>query len=112
MLGAALRKVLGPDVHQKGSNITAERLRFDFSFERKLTKEELTEVERLVNEAIKAGIEVNCEEMTLGEARDRQAEGVFGDKYGDMVKVYTIGDVSCEICGGPHVTNTAQIGRL
>lgn len=110
LLGAALRKVLGPDVHQKGSNITAERLRFDFSFERKLTKEELTEVERLVNEAIKAGIEVNCEEMTLGEARDRQAEGVFGDKYGDMVKVYTIGDVSCEICGGPHVTNTAQIG--
>lgn len=110
LLGAALRKVLGPDVHQKGSNITAERLRFDFSFDRKMTKEELDEVEKLVNEAIKAGIDVVCEEMTLGDARERKAEGVFGDKYGDMVKVYTIGAVSCEICGGPHVMNTSQIG--
>ena len=75
-----------------------------------MTKEELDEVEKLVNEAIKTGIDVVCEEMTLGDARERKAEGVFGDKYGDMVKVYTIGDVSCEICGGPHVTNTSQIG--
>lgn len=110
LLGAALRKVLGPDVHQKGSNITAERLRFDFSFDRKVTKEELDEVEKLVNEAIKSAIDVVCEEMTLGDARERHAEGVFGDKYGEMVKVYTIGDISCEICGGPHVMNTSQIG--
>lgn len=110
LLGAALRKVLGPDVHQKGSNITAERLRFDFSFDRKVTKEELDEVEKLVNEAIKSAIDVVCEEMTLGDARERHAEGVFGDKYGEMVKVYTIGDISCEICGGPHVVNTSQIG--
>ena len=109
LLNAALRKFVSPDIQQKGSNITAERLRFDFNLDRKCTPEELKAVEQYVNDAIKAAIPVVCEEMPYEEAMARGAIGVFTDKYGEMVKVYTIGDVSCELCGGPHVENTADI---
>ena len=109
LLNAALRKFVSPDIQQKGSNITAERLRFDFNLDRKCTPEELAAVEKYVNDAIKAGIDVVCEEMPYEEAKARGAIGVFTNKYGEMVKVYTIGDVSCEICGGPHVKNTAEL---
>lgn len=109
LLHAALRKVLGPQVSQKGSNITPERLRFDFSFERKMTPEEIAEVEKLVNEWINAKYEVVCEEMTVSEAREQGAIGLFESKYGDRVKVYTMGPVSKEICGGPHAKNTGDL---
>ena len=109
LLHAALRRVLGNEVAQKGSNITAERLRFDFSFGRKMTPEEIAEVERLVNEAIKAGYEITCEEMTVDEAKSQGAIGLFTSKYGERVKVYTMGDFSKEICGGPHAKNTADL---
>ena len=109
LLHAALRKVLGDEVAQKGSNITAERLRFDFSFGRKMTKEEIAEVERLVNEAIDAHAPIVCEEMTVPEARAQGAIGLFANKYGEKVKVYTMGSYSKEICGGPHATNTGDL---
>ena len=109
LLHAALRKVLGPQVSQKGSNITPERLRFDFSFERKMTPEEIAEVEKLVNEWINAKYDVVCEEMTVSEAREQGAIGLFESKYGDRVKVYTMGPVSKEICGGPHAKNTGDL---
>lgn len=109
LLHAALRKVLGSQVAQKGSNITAERLRFDFSFERKMTPEEISEVEKLVNEAIQASYEVVCEEMTVDEAKAAGAIGLFESKYGERVKVYTMGNVSKEICGGPHAKNTGDL---
>ena len=109
LLHAALRKVLGPEVAQKGSNITAERLRFDFSFGRKMTDEEKAEVERLVNESIQAAVPVVCEEMTVAEAKAQGAIGLFESKYGERVKVYTMGQFSKEICGGPHATNTGDL---
>lgn len=109
LLNGALRKVLGNTVLQKGSNITSERLRFDFSFNRKLTPEELTEVANIVNEAIKKDIPVVCEEMSIEEARTCGAIGVFGDKYGERVKVYTIEGYSKEICGGPHAKRTGEL---
>ena len=109
LLQAALRKVLGDEVHQKGSNITAERLRFDFSFGRKMTEEEKAEVERLVNAAIQAAVPVVCEEMTVAEAKAQGAMGLFESKYGDRVKVYTMGEFSKEICGGPHASNTGDL---
>ncbi len=112
LLQAALRHVLGDGVAQKGSNITAERLRFDFSFERKVTPEELKEVERLVNEAIKADAPITCVEMTVDEARAEGAIGLFGDKYGERVKVYTMGAFSKEICGGPHASHTGELGAF
>ncbi len=112
LLQAALRHVLGDGVAQKGSNITAERLRFDFSFERKVTPEELKEVERLVNEAIKADAPITCVEMTVDEARAEGAIGLFGDKYGERVKVYTMGTFSKEICGGPHASHTGELGAF
>ena len=112
LLQAALRKVLGDGVAQKGSNITTERLRFDFSFERKMTPEELKEVEKLVNDAIQADVPVTCEEMTVDEARAQGAIGLFGDKYGEKVKVYTMGKYSKEICGGPHATHTGELGTF
>ena len=113
LLQAALRKVLSDDsVAQKGSNITAERLRFDFSFPRKVTPEELALVEALVNEAIAADIPVTCEEMTVEEAKHAGAIGLFESKYGAKVKVYTVGDVSKEICGGPHATHTGALGKF
>ena len=109
LLHAALRKVLGPEVAQKGSNITAERMRFDFSFGRKMTKEELAEVERLVNEAIESHTPVTCEEMTVAQAKEQGAIGLFESKYGEKVKVYTMGPYSKEICGGPHAQNTGDL---
>ncbi|MEE1199129.1 MAG: alanine--tRNA ligase-related protein, partial [Christensenellales bacterium] len=109
LMHAALRKVLGDDVAQKGSNITAERLRFDFSFGRKMTDEEKQEVERLVNEAIQARAPIVCEEMTVAEAKAQGAIGLFESKYGERVKVYTMGTFSKEICGGPHAANTGDL---
>ncbi len=112
LLHTALRKLLGDSVEQRGSNITAERLRFDFSFPRKLTKEELDEVERIVNEVIDQDLEVKCEEMTVEEAQKAGAIGLFESKYGEKVKVYSIGDFSKEICGGPHVSRTGELGKF
>lgn len=113
LMHAALKKVLDRnDVNQRGSNITAERLRFDFSFDRPMTKEEIADVEKLVNEAISANVPVVCEEMTVKEAKDKGAVGLFESKYGDIVKVYTMGEYSCEICGGPHAKNTGDLGHF
>lgn len=112
LLNGALREVLGDDIYQRGSNITEERLRFDFSFDRKLTADELNEVTRIVNEAIDNSIDVICEEMTLDEARASGAIGIFDNKYGERVKVYTVPGYSKEICGGPHASNTKELGRF
>ncbi len=112
LLQAALRKVLGDEVKQKGSNITPERLRFDFSFGRPMTSEEIAETEKLVNMAIERNLTVSCEEMSVEEARKTGAIGLFGDRYGEMVKVYSMGDFSKEICGGPHAENTGELGRF
>ena len=112
LLLAALREVLGDHIYQKGSNITAERLRFDFSHGEKMTQEQIKQVEDLVNDAISKDIKVKCEEMTLDEAKKMGAVGVFKQKYGDKVKVYIIGDISCEICGGPHVKSTGELGKF
>ena len=106
---AGLRKILGEHVHQKGSNITDERIRFDFSHPEKMTDEEKRAVEDYVNAAIKEKIEVIMTEMTPDDAREAGAEGEFGHKYGDLVKVYEIPGFSKEICGGPHVQNTGDI---
>ena len=112
LLHAALRKVLGDEVHQKGSNITAERLRFDFTFGRKVTKEELVEVEKLVNEAIESHTPVVCREMTVADAKAEGAIGLFESKYGEKVRTYKMGDYSFEICGGPHAENTGDLGEF
>jgi alanyl-tRNA synthetase len=112
LLNAALRRVLGNSVYQRGSNINPERLRFDFSFERKMTPDEITEVEAIVNQAIVEGIDVVCKEMTVEEAKAEGAIGVFTDKYGEMVKVYSIEGYSKEICGGPHASNTSNLGSF
>lgn len=110
---AGLKKVLGrDDIEQKGSNITAERLRFDFNFERPLTEDEKRGVEKFVNDAIARDIPVVCEEMPIEKAREINAVGVFGSRYGEVVKVYTIGDVDCQICGGPHAERTGQLGEF
>ncbi|HPJ29645.1 MAG TPA: alanine--tRNA ligase-related protein, partial [Candidatus Sabulitectum sp.] len=112
LLHAALRKVLGEHVQQKGSNITAKRLRFDFQHHDKMTDEEISEVENLVNEAINSGIQVHVCEMTPDEAEEQGALGFFKDRYEDVVKVYTIEGYSREICGGPHVEKTSDLGRF
>ena len=112
LLHKALQIVLGEHATQKGSNITAERLRFDFAHPQKVTKEQLEQVEKIVNEQINRNLPVTCEEMTLEEAKKSGAMGLFENKYGDKVKVYTIGDFSKEICGGPHVTNTKGMGTF
>ena len=109
LLNAALRELIDPNIRQKGSNITADRLRFDFNFDRKLTPEELKSIEAFVNDAIQRNIPVVCEEMPVDEAKASGDIGVFDDKYGAIVKVYRIGDVSAELCGGPHVANTGDI---
>ena len=109
LLNGALRKVLGDEVSQRGSNITSERLRFDFSFGRKVTKEELEQVEKIVNEAIQKNIDVILEEMSPEQAYEEGAVGVFSGKYGEIVKVYTIPGYSKEICGGPHAKNTGEL---
>ena len=112
LLNAALKKVLGPHVHQKGSNITAERMRFDFSHNSKMTYEEKKQAEDLVNEYIKMAIPVERMEMPKEEALKLGAEAMFIEKYGDIVSVYKIGDVSMELCGGPHVHNTSELGHF
>ena len=112
LLNAALKKVLGPHVHQKGSNITAERMRFDFSHNSKMTDEEKQKTEDLVNEYIKMAIPVEKLEMKKEDAINAGAEAMFVDKYGDIVSVYKIGDVSIELCGGPHVHNTSELGHF
>lgn len=112
LLHKALQIVLGDHAKQKGSNITVDRLRFDFSHPEKMTKEQLEEVERIVNEKIAEDLPVTCEEMTLEEAKASGATGLFENKYGEKVKVYSIGDFSKEICGGPHVTHTAELGHF
>jgi len=110
LLQAALQKVLGDHVQQKGSNITTERLRFDFTHQEKITDEQKAEVENLVNDWIAQDLEVKCEELTYDEAKKHGAMGLFQDKYGEKVKVYTIEKVSCEMCGGPHVKRTGELG--
>ncbi len=112
LLHAALRKVLGEEVAQKGSNITPERLRFDFTFGRKMTPEEIATVQKLVNEAIAADAEIDCREMTVAEAKAEGAIGLFENKYGEKVKVYTMGKFSKEICGGPHAHRTGELGSF
>ena len=112
LLNAALKQVVGPDVHQKGSNITSERMRFDFSCDHKLTDEEKEQAENLVNKWISEGLDVTCVEMSKEEAIKSGAECMFIEKYPDIVTVYKIGDVSKELCGGPHVKNTSEIGHF
>ena len=112
LLNAALKKVLGDHVHQKGSNITAERMRFDFSHDSKMTPEEKQSVEDLVNEYINMNIPVEKLEMKKEEAVEMGAECQFIERYPDIVTVYKIGDVSIEICGGPHVNNTSELGKF
>ncbi len=112
LLHQALRKVLGDHVAQKGSNITGERLRFDFSHTDKMTPEQISKVEDIVNEMISGNLEVKCAEMTVEEAKDGGAIGLFAERYGERVKVYSIGDFSREICGGPHADNTLKLGKF
>jgi alanyl-tRNA synthetase len=112
LLHASLRKILGESVSQKGSNITSERLRFDFSYPQKLTDEQVTQVEDLINLQIEKKLQVSFKVMSLDEAVKLGALHFFAEKYGKEVKVYTIGDFSMEVCGGPHVKNTSEIGRV
>ena len=112
LLLAALQKVLGKDVQQRGSNINPERLRLDFNFDRKLTDEEKQKVEKLVNEEIQKNQKIVREEMSPEEAKKTGAQGVFDSKYGDRVSVYTIGNFSKEICTGPHIENTSELGKF
>lgn len=113
LLHRALKEVLHDEnANQKGSNITEERLRFDFTFPRALTAEEIAEVEKKVNEAIAADVEITCEEMTVDEAKKAGAVGLFTAKYGEKVKVYTMGKYSKEICGGPHAARTGELGHF
>ncbi len=112
LIMAGLRKMFGNQVMQKGSNITPERLRIDFNLDHKMTPEEIATLEKFVNDAIEQGIPVVCEEMSLDEAKHSGAVGVFESRYGQVVKVYSIGDVSKEICGGPHAKNTKDLHHL
>ncbi len=118
LLHKALRDVLGTHVEQRGSNITAERLRFDFSHPEKMSDEEKKKVEEIVNEQIQQALPVSFQEMSVAEAKEKGAIGLFESKYGDTVKVYTMGEsekgtvFSMEICGGPHVKNTAELGSF
>ncbi|MGN1201541.1 MAG: alanine--tRNA ligase [Candidatus Caccovivens sp.] len=112
LIMAGLRKMFGPQVMQKGSNITPERLRIDFNLDHKMLPEEIETLEKFVNDAIAREIEVTCEEMSVADAKNSGAVGVFDSKYGDVVKVYSVGDVSKEICGGPHAKNTRDLHHL
>ena len=112
LLHAALRKVVGDYAEQRGSNITPERLRFDFACDHKLTPEELSKVQDFVNEAIKADVEITCEETDPQTAKNSGAIGIFDNKYGDKVTVYTMGNFSKEICGGPHAKRTGELGKF
>ena len=110
LLHAALRKVLGDHVEQRGSNITPQRLRFDFCHEEKMSSEQLEAVEKYVNAAIAADVLISCVEMSVEAAQEQGAIGLFGHKYGELVKVYSVGDFSKEICGGPHVSRSGELG--
>jgi len=112
LLHQALRDVLGSHVEQRGSNITPERLRFDFSHPAKVTKEQIAEVERIINEKISQALPVEFTITSLDEAKSQGAIALFADKYGEKVKIYSIGDFSKEVCGGPHVDNTSELGRI
>jgi alanyl-tRNA synthetase len=112
LLGQALREVLGSQVQQRGSNITPERLRFDFNFERKLTDEELSRIEAIVNKKIKENLKIERKEMTVEEAKKLGAQAMFSAKYGEKVSVYSIWDYSTEICAGPHAKNTKELGHF
>ncbi len=112
LLHEALRRVLGPHVEQRGSNITVERLRFDFSHPEKMTPEQLQAVEALVNDQINQDLAIEWQEMDMEQAKEQGAIGLFEERYGDRVKVYSIGKYSKEICGGPHVERTGQLGRF
>ncbi len=112
LLHASLRGVLGEHVSQKGSHITSERLRFDFSHSQKLTDVQIVQIEELINQKIKENLPVSFKEMSLSEAIKIGALHFFGEKYGDVVKVYSVGDFSKEVCGGPHVTSTSEIGHV
>ncbi len=111
LLLAGLRK-LDSNVSQKGSNLTNERLRFDFNYPRKLEKDEIEFLEKFVNDAIRQDVKVECEEMSLDKAKQSGAVGSFENKYGEKVKVFTIGQISKEICGGPHVSSTGELGKF
>ena len=104
--------MLGDHVQQKGSNITADRLRFDFTHSEKMTPEQKAEVEALVNEVIQKDMSVTMEAMTLEQAKESGAIALFAGKYGEQVKVYTIGDFSKEVCGGPHVEKIGSLGKF
>jgi len=112
LLHSALRDVFSTDLHQKGSNITPERLRFDFNLDHKMTPDEIGAVEDLVNQWIAQKLDVGIREVPLTEAKKMGAIGIFNNKYGDIVKIFTIGDISCEFCGGPHVSNTSELGKF
>jgi alanyl-tRNA synthetase len=116
LLHQALRNVLGDHVEQRGSNINAERMRFDFTHTEKMTPEQIKKVEDLINQQIKNALEISSDEMTVEEAKDKGAIGLFAHKYGEKIKVYTVGDskkpFSQEICGGPHVANTSVLGQF
>ncbi len=112
LLNAALKEIVSKDVHQKGSNITSERMRFDFSCDHKLSDEEKKKTEDLVNKWIQEGIDVRCDEMKKEDAIKSGAECMFIEKYPDVVTVYSIGNVSKELCGGPHVKNTSELGHF
>ena len=112
LLNAALKQVVDKNVHQKGSNITAERMRFDFSCDHKLSDEEKQKVEELVNKWINEKIDVTVKEMSKEAAINSGAECMFIEKYPDIVTVYSIGDISKELCGGPHVKNTSELGKF
>jgi len=112
LLHQALREVLGDHVYQQGSNITQERLRFDFTHPEKLTDDQKAEVERRINEAIKADVPVHYEMMTVDDAKKRNAIGLFPDRYDEMIKVYCMDKYSTEICGGPHVAHTGVLGKF
>jgi len=112
LLNAALKKVIGESSHQMGSNITSERLRFDFACDHKMTEEEINKTQEIVNKWIEEKIDVTCEEMAKTKAVEIGAEHQFIDRYPDIVTVYTIGDASKEICTGPHVKNTAELGKF
>jgi alanyl-tRNA synthetase len=113
LLNEALRQVLDKqDIVQKGSNITPKRLRFDFNFDRKLTQDELKRIETLVNLQINRSLPIKKEEMTIEDAQKKGAQAMFEQRYGEMVWVYFMGDFSIEICGGPHVKNTKELGKF
>ncbi len=112
LLHMSLKKILGPEVEQKGSNITAERLRFDFNYPQKLTAEQRKAVEDMVNTQIARDLPVSFEDMPIDDAKNKGVIGLFEEKYGDRVRVYTVGDFSQEICGGPHVTHTGELGHF